>query len=560
MRVPALILVAALGLSLGAGVAEAEKVKSNQKTDLLTRPGERATVIVSVKSGTSMTLIAKEGRWLKVRVKGRTGYVPRSKVDMADDGDIARNTRRRPFVEGRGKKRGFGGSAPDDRVGADAKVDRGSRGDEDEEEEEEEEEAPRPKKVATKAKPPVKDEEEEDEEEDEAPPPKKIAAKATPKPPVKDDEEDEEEDEEEDVKPKAAAKKGGDGEEDEEEDEPKGKGEDKEADEPADTRRRVRVTKSKVSVLDDRDEESDERFVARPSDTLFFVEEKGGWTQVENADGDSGWVQSDLVEEGGGAGGSMGKRAIDVRARGGAMVLQQGLRTKNSTNPTIPDNYNVATYAVSIGLGGGILVPKGKFLIGGELTYDYSTPLGGVPIDLDGEGGNAPVFTGMKVHNVNVRGMFGLDLKKKSGMALLGRLGFRYQSILIDNVANEATNPARLPSEIVKGPTLGAALSIPMLTDKIGLRIGLDAMLFASSITQTKGLEDGQTPSLKAIVLGTGFTYRLKPVDILVSYDLNYMGIDFGAPSTTSMRQHMGTNVTRTDIFHVFTLGAAKGF
>ena len=46
---------------------------------------------------------------------------PRSKVDMPDNAEIARNTRRRPFVDGRSTHRGFdSGAGPDDRVGADA--------------------------------------------------------------------------------------------------------------------------------------------------------------------------------------------------------------------------------------------------------------------------------------------------------------------------------------------------------------------------------------------------------------------------------------------------------
>src|SRR4029079_8052842 len=96
------------------GSAHAEKVRTNQTTKVYARAGEQADVLLKVDSGQNMTLIEKEGRWLKVRVKGRTGYVPRSKVDMADDDDIQRNTRRRPFVDGRSRKRGFGGDAPDE--------------------------------------------------------------------------------------------------------------------------------------------------------------------------------------------------------------------------------------------------------------------------------------------------------------------------------------------------------------------------------------------------------------------------------------------------------------
>src|SRR3954451_16109842 len=126
MRVPALIVVLLLGL---AGTAGAEKVKPNQPTKLYAHPGEQGKVVVKVKSGQTMTVLAKEGRWLKVRVQGRTGYVPRSKVDLPDDdGEIARNTRRRPFVDGRGTRRGGAGEGPDDRVGADAVGD-GEEGD-----------------------------------------------------------------------------------------------------------------------------------------------------------------------------------------------------------------------------------------------------------------------------------------------------------------------------------------------------------------------------------------------------------------------------------------------
>src|SRR5262245_35245956 len=102
-------------------VARAEKVKTNQSAKLYTRAGEQSQVLLKLKSGQTMTVLAKDGRWLKVRVSGRTGWVPRSKVDMPDDEEIGRNTRRRPFVDGRGTKRGFGGeTGPDDRIGADA--------------------------------------------------------------------------------------------------------------------------------------------------------------------------------------------------------------------------------------------------------------------------------------------------------------------------------------------------------------------------------------------------------------------------------------------------------
>src|SRR5215470_20402673 len=116
------ITVLVLGVLAWPSAARAEKVKTNQSAKLYTRAGEQSPVLLKLKSGQSMTVLAKDGRWIKVRVSGRTGWVPRSKVDLPDDDEeIARNTRRRPFVDGRGTKRGFGGeSGPDDRIGADA--------------------------------------------------------------------------------------------------------------------------------------------------------------------------------------------------------------------------------------------------------------------------------------------------------------------------------------------------------------------------------------------------------------------------------------------------------
>ena len=47
-------------------------------------------MLYKIKEGQNMTLLGQEGRWLKVRVGGRTGYVPRSKVEMSDNEELAR--------------------------------------------------------------------------------------------------------------------------------------------------------------------------------------------------------------------------------------------------------------------------------------------------------------------------------------------------------------------------------------------------------------------------------------------------------------------------------------
>src|SRR5262249_10272471 len=110
-------------------------------------------------------------------------------------------------------------------------------------------------------------------------------------------------------------------------------------------------------------------------------------------------------------------------------------------------------------------------------------------------------------------------------------------------------------------PTVGVALAMPRLSQKLGLAVTLDAILFGASIAQTKGLEDGSAPTLTGVTFGGALVYRWKKnMDLQANYDLRYMSIDFGPPVTTSTRGHMGNDITRVDFFHVVTFGVARGF
>ncbi|MGE5184681.1 MAG: hypothetical protein ACM31C_21565, partial [Acidobacteriota bacterium] len=260
-------------------------------------------------------------------------------------------------------------------------------------------------------------------------------------------------------------------------------------------------------------------------------------------------------------GGNPHKRAIDVHARLGVMFLQQGMRTAGSTlmnsgTTFNVDNYNLGTSALSLALGGEITYPYGKnAVVGAELAYDYARAIPGIHYNM--------TDTGISIHNINARALYGYDLHKKNGMMLFGRLGLRYEGFQVNvtNYTDPKQNPALIPSENLYAPTLGAALAIPKLTDKIGLKVALDAVLFGASITQTKALEDGASPSAKLVCLEGVFRYKWKKdLDLQGMYDLNYGSYDFGKPLSTSMRGHTGNDVTRTDIFHTLTFGIAKGF
>ncbi len=545
MRVSLLFVVVALGMVGVAGQSHAEKVKTNQSARVYARPGEQGKVIVTVKSGQTMTVLAKEGRWLKVRVSGRTGFVPRSKVDIAEDEEFRRNSRRSPFVSGRGgtDRRFGGGEGPDDRVGADAIGDDASdSGDGDEEGDK--------VKPKIKAKPKAAPDEEAEE-----------PVKAKHKPKAAPDEEAEEPVKAK-HKPKAAP--------DEEAEDPLGskRGDDAEStadgdeEQPAD--RLKGSVRSKTTIYNDPSKDSGESFAAKPGDVLFVGEKKGKYTFVETEEGDAGYVLTSKldVDESSGGGGDKRTRLIDLRARVGVTFVQQSVRSAGGTK-VWPDNYNIGSSSFNLAVGAASLHPfKQNLYIGGEMAYDFAKALPGVAFDPDGTAGPiASSTTGFSLHNFNLRAVIGYDLHKQSGMIVFGRLGYHYTSFQVNDVADLVKNTARLPSETLGAPTLGAAISLPRLTSKVGLRFSLDAVLFGASVKQTVNLEDGSQPTAKGATAGAGLTYRWRSdLDIQATYDLNYTSLSFGAPPASSMRGHMATSVSRSDVNHTIAFGVAKAF
>ncbi|HET9991852.1 MAG TPA: SH3 domain-containing protein [Kofleriaceae bacterium] len=537
----------ALGIALvllwaTTGSALAEKVKTNQETRVLDHPGEQGKLVVKVKEGQQMTLIGTEGRWLHVRVSGRTGWVARSKVEMADPDEMARNTRRRPFVDGRSTHRGFGSQeAPDDRIGADAV----GGGDDTASDDDAKPAAKKPAKPAAK-KPASKDDEGDDD--DDAKPaakkPAKPAAKpAAKKPASKDDEGDDDDDSKSAKKP--AAKKD----------------EDEAAADDTPKRAQAHVG-AKTKVFGERDETSDVEFTAKPTDVLYPSETKGKWTKVETDEGDEGWILSDALEVEGGGGAGHGRTiALDVGI--GVAFLQQGMRTVGTTKVAgtdqVPDAYNIGTSAASLSLGGSYYTGLGaKYLIGIDAGLNYSKTLGGGVTYMK-------TVTGLSISDYTLRAAIGYPTSRPSGLTLFARLGFRYRNYSVNDYNSATGNPAKIPQENLKAPTLGLAVVLPKLTQKLGLQVTLDTILFGATITQTAGLEDGATPKMTGVNLAAGLVYAWKPqMNLVFAYDLDYGGYDFGAPNTgaaaMSTRGHTGTDVTRTDIMHAVTVTLAKGF
>ncbi|HEY1812645.1 MAG TPA: SH3 domain-containing protein [Kofleriaceae bacterium] len=583
MRVIGLMLVVAIA-SFGS-VASAEKVKTNQEAKLFNHPGEQGAVLLHLKEGETMTLVGEEGRWLKVRVHGRTGFIPRSKVDMPDTAEIARNTRRRPFVDGRGTKRGFDTSAgPDDRVGADAlgetstkdadDAKKPSKGDDDDDDDT----AKKPvKKVVAKKPAPKGDDDDDDDDTAKKPAKKPVVAK---KRPSKGDDDDDDDDtaKKPAAKPakkvvatKSSAKKSGDDDDDDDDDDAKGgkksakaaakktSGDDDDDAAPKADKRPSGHVEAKSKIFEERSAKSSVAFVAKPGDKLYIDSTKGDWTTVENDDGDTGWIlSSDLLVDSTETAGPAHSTIIDANARAGVSFIQQTMKTTGSSlsgTDQVPDAYSINASAATIAIGADLLYPMSKKLyLGGEATYAGSKTVGGGIV-------YNMIDTGFTIHDINIRALAAYDLQRPSGMMLIGHLGLRYRAYLVNGYGSVATNPAKIPQETLEAPTIGAALAMPNLGANYGLQFGLDMILFGSSISQTKGYEDGATPSMKDVEANARFVYRLSPsFDFLATYDLDLGFYNFGAPPADSMRGHTGMDVTRNDLVHQVTVGVVKGF
>ena len=264
MRLALLVLLALLVGEHGSAWAEKAKAKDGAK--VFNRAGEQGKVLFKLKEGQVMRVLKEDGRWYKVNVKGRTGWIPRSKVEVVAE-QIARNSRRRPFVDGRGTTRGPGGdSAPDDRIGADAA--------------EPDDEAPKggtkPKKKVVGSRDKDEDADEPDEEptDDEVKPkggakPKPTAKpKAGTKPKVKDKEEDEDTGDTDADEPKVTD----------------------EGDEVTDERPKVKLV-GKATIFSEPDSEADPaEWKGKDGMVLFVNGKKGKFTEVENEDSDIGYV------------------------------------------------------------------------------------------------------------------------------------------------------------------------------------------------------------------------------------------------------------------------------
>lgn len=472
-RVVLLALLVVAGLAAGIGVAHAERVRTTGTTKVYKSTGEQSGVITKVASGKTLSVINTQGRWLKVRVNGRTGWVTRSSVVSLADADVPRNTRRRPFVDGRSTRRGWGDGAPEDRVGADA-VDPDEGGGD--------------------------DGDDGGEGGDEV------------------------------------AEGGDDGDE--------GGGDEEAAPEPM----FVVVTADKAKLYPRASRKAKSSRTLRRGARLAVLEDQGDWIRVELGD-DAGWIQAEQVAT---AGTFRPRRIIAATARVGLASVGGSFQSDGPAMQAMgpPSNYQVGSLAMSIDVGAELVYAYGKdYFVGGGVQYLGCIATPGIRY----EDAMAAEDIGFKTHDIDLRLLGGYDFHDKRGMTAWARLGYHVGLFSVSNLQNAAN----LPSETFRGPSIGAGLKIPKLTDKVGAAGSVD-LVYPGSRSQTQNNEDGQVDGAMAVTLQLAGDYAWKADwSLQAGYRLAY------AKTAWTGVSNRVTNVTkaeRTDLAHIFTFGLGRAF
>ena len=543
----AVAVVAALVLT--AGDARAERVRTTESTKVYKRTGEQSDVVTRVAKGTTLQVVATQGRWLKVRVNGRTGWVMRTSVESLGPATLPRNTRRRPFVDGRSLRRDESSDAPEDRVGGDAIDGEGDgrevRGGDDDDDDDRDGDRRKPARDdrdddRDDRRKPARDERDDRDDGDRRKPARDDRDDDRDRrKPARDDRDDRERGAGGDDIDLDLRGDDGDG-DDEEEEEPAGP--------PTLT---VRV--ARAELFERPSDSADPVLTLREGDRVILLEEhrSGRWLRVEVADDDavSGYLARDAVGSDDDDDGATGpaRRAITASARLGFASIGGTFRSDGAmlaAGP--PSEYPFGSGAVALSVGAEATFPiKPRILVGGSVRYLGCVGTPGIAF--------AGQNVGFTTHDLDLLAIGGYDLRGRRGLTVFGRAGLHFGRFSVSDLAN----PARLPVETLLGPVVGAEVRVRRVTRRVGVHASVDLMPTGKR-EQTKNQGDGQLAATRSLWLQLSGTYAWRTHWRLdAGYQLGYAATRWVGSSDRHMN---ATGATRSDLAHLFSVGATRPF
>ena len=579
----ALVSAGGLVVLLAAGPARAETAQTRRPSPVFASPGEQARVVTRVRAGSAVKVLERKNRWLKVRVNGRTGWIARTSVGPVARGDApVRSAGRRASAEGRGRR-------PDRTAGAATDEGAAARPEEARPEEAGDENALRARRRQAVLRRLVQR--------------RALAAERATAIAI-----DGTAGEGEDLPLAGAGAARGVGVGASRAD----RGVDSDADpatgaggehlpgatpvaalappaREAAGRARARagvarapqyvVVRAEARLYQQPTSGSDQVLRASAGVRLRVLERSGKWLRVASERGEAGWVRSSRVRQSPVDASRPDASRVDARvdaapsarpaaARADKLVVRaaaglgySAIGQKFASGSSDPRaTYRLSSGAAVLGAGGEVVhALSERWVVAGDLGYRYSQATSGMHYT-DPDTMTA-VDIGFKRHQFDLGARAGYALGGKLGMVASGRLGFHYDNLRIDEVRNFDSNLARLPSEVLRGVTVGALLDVPRLGARWSARVGLDALPLLARRTQTAGLEDGASSHTFAVRGGAVVAYALSDTyRVSGEYGYEYAKTRWSGVADGSMRLQAADWARRKDSAHLFVIGVGRSF
>jgi uncharacterized protein YgiM (DUF1202 family) len=236
----------------------------------------------------------------------------------------------------------------------------------------------------------------------------------------------------------------------------------------------------------------------------------------------------------------------------GDVALLERSESFTSQGTGLRANYDLARTAPAIQLGATARYQASRRLeIDGSLAYLRT--IGGNTIELPGDpsGAGGMSAVGWDAQALDLRA--GLGLRLWGGKVVASaRAGYHWQSTSVDQ-----SDVARLPSESVSGLTLGALIEARPLTGKIGAHLGADVLL-GGGLSQSDGMRDGDSADLVAYLIHAGVTYQVgRALVAMATYSLTLESVAF---SGADQREPTASGGQRHDQQHVLGVGLRFSF
>ena len=241
--------------------------------------------------------------------------------------------------------------------------------------------------------------------------------------------------------------------------------------------------------------------------------------------------------------------AAPSRVSARAVLGLRNLRSSFSSDGAMElGNYRLTARAFSAGVGLDVVAYRSGQLVGiidGQYAGSVASP--GVQFTTGEEGTGYVPFT---THDIDVGARVGYSF---AWLRASGRVGYHADILHVEKV----DNVGKMPSEVVKGATAGAAIEAPFRGTGWSARASYDTLL-GGARKQTSGLEDGAPGSAAASWTALAIGYALSAK---LCAEVGYRRATWTSTwSGTSAREADITSAKRTDTAQQFTVGLAQSF